>query len=62
MKFIELTYVLIFASYMLATVAVFIISVLTFDSVIRTKYPRMLDIAVACLFAAVSLAIVEVLR
>ena len=56
------THVLIFASYMLATVAVFIISVLTFDSVIREKYPRMHDIAIACLFAAVSLAIVEALR
>ena len=56
------THVLIFASCMLVTVAFFIVSVLTFDSVIREKYPRMHDIAIACLFAAVSLAIVEALR
>jgi hypothetical protein len=56
------TYALILTAYALATVAVFIISMLTFDRVIRAKYPRLLDTAIWCLFGALTLAIAEVLR
>lgn len=53
------THALIFGSYALATVAVFIISMLVFDSVLRAKYPRLLDTAIWCFVGAVVLAIAE---
>ena len=53
------THALIFGSYALATIAVFIISMLVFDSVLRAKYPRLLDTAIWCLLGALALAIAE---
>ena len=56
------TYALIVASYALAIVAMFIISMITVDSVLRAEYPRAIDTAIWCLLGALALAIAEVLR
>jgi hypothetical protein len=56
------THTLILAAYVLTAVSVGIISMLTFDRVIRAKYPRLLDTAIWCLLGALTLAIAEVLR
>ena len=54
------TYALILAAYVLTAVSVGIISILTFDRVLRAKYPRLLDVAVWCMLGALTLAIAEV--